>query len=148
MAKKNFTVTSNGQSFTVPKGHYVGASPYVSMRLPDAFADPTKVRLVAAATGIQRKCSAAQENREPQSACEVYHSRHLVLCFFFSRTSFYLYILLQITTVPRFGRFRVACRLNVCRAPPPEACHHSQMLKQQRLTPRQRPSDSCRQHPY
>ena len=43
MAKKNFTVTSKGKSFTVPKGHYVATSPYVAMRLPDVFKDPEKV---------------------------------------------------------------------------------------------------------
>ncbi|CAM9428616.1 unnamed protein product [Sphacelaria rigidula] len=42
MAKKDFTVTSKGRSFTVPKGHYVGASPYASMRLEDTFPQPTK----------------------------------------------------------------------------------------------------------
>ncbi|CAN0171537.1 unnamed protein product [Ascophyllum nodosum] len=42
MAKKNFTVTSKGKSFTVPKGHYVATSPYVAMRLPDVFKDPEK----------------------------------------------------------------------------------------------------------
>eukprot|EP00752_Nemacystus_decipiens_P012524 g11092.t1 len=40
MAKKDFTVTSKGQTFTVPKGHYVGTSPYVAMRLPDVFKNP------------------------------------------------------------------------------------------------------------
>lgn len=44
MAKKDFTVTSNGKSFTVPKGHYVGNSPQVSMRLPHVFRDPEKVK--------------------------------------------------------------------------------------------------------
>lgn len=43
MAKKDFTVTSKGQSFTVPKGHYVGTSPYVAMRLPDVFKNPDEV---------------------------------------------------------------------------------------------------------
>lgn len=43
MAKKDFTVTSKGRSFTVPKGHYVGTSPYVSMRLPDVFKNPEEV---------------------------------------------------------------------------------------------------------
>ncbi|CAM9959692.1 unnamed protein product, partial [Ectocarpus fasciculatus] len=40
MAKKDFTVTSKGQSFTVPKGHYVGTSPHVAMRLPTVFKNP------------------------------------------------------------------------------------------------------------
>lgn len=43
MAKKDFTVTSKGQNFTVPKGHYVATSPYVAMRLPDVFNQPEKV---------------------------------------------------------------------------------------------------------
>lgn len=42
MAKKDFTVNSKGRSYTVPKGHYVGTSPYVAMRLPDVFEDPEK----------------------------------------------------------------------------------------------------------
>eukprot|EP00752_Nemacystus_decipiens_P012523 g11091.t1 len=42
MAKKDFTVTSKGKMFTVPKGHYVGSSPYVAMHLPDVFKDPNK----------------------------------------------------------------------------------------------------------
>eukprot|EP00752_Nemacystus_decipiens_P012520 g11088.t1 len=42
VAKKDFTVTSKGRSFTVPKGHYVGTSGYVSMRLPDVFKNPDK----------------------------------------------------------------------------------------------------------
>lgn len=44
MAKKNMTVTSKGRTFTVPKGHYVGTSPYVAMRLPDVFDKPEEVR--------------------------------------------------------------------------------------------------------
>ena len=44
MAMKDFTVNSKGRSYTVPKGHYVGTSPYVAMRLPDVFEDPEKVR--------------------------------------------------------------------------------------------------------
>ncbi|CAM9562355.1 unnamed protein product, partial [Laminaria digitata] len=43
MAKKDFTVNSKGRSYTVPKGHYVGTSPYVAMRLPSVFEDPEKV---------------------------------------------------------------------------------------------------------
>ncbi|CAM9433996.1 unnamed protein product [Pylaiella littoralis] len=42
MAKKDFTVTSKGQSFTVPQGHYVGTSPHVAMRLPTVFKNPDK----------------------------------------------------------------------------------------------------------
>lgn len=44
MAKKDFTVTSKGQSFTVPKGHFVGTSPHVAMRLPTVFKNPDDVR--------------------------------------------------------------------------------------------------------
>lgn len=44
MAKKDFTVTTKGRSFTVPKGHYVGTSPYVAMRLPTVFKNPDEVR--------------------------------------------------------------------------------------------------------
>lgn len=44
MAKKDFTVTSKGKSFTVPKGHFVGTSPYVAMRLPTVFKNPDEVR--------------------------------------------------------------------------------------------------------
>ncbi|CAM9909662.1 unnamed protein product, partial [Discosporangium mesarthrocarpum] len=42
LAKKDFKVTSNGRSFTVPKGHLVGTSPYVAMRLPEVFPNPDK----------------------------------------------------------------------------------------------------------
>eukprot|EP00903_Cladosiphon_okamuranus_P015545 g14351.t1 len=42
LAKKDFTVTSKGQTFTVPKGHIVGLAGYVAMRLPETFKDPEK----------------------------------------------------------------------------------------------------------
>lgn len=66
MAKKDFTVTSKGRSFTVPKGHYVGTSPYVAMRLPDVFEAPDKVRrdsqlldlVVAAYACVASSCDA------------------------------------------------------------------------------------------
>eukprot|EP00752_Nemacystus_decipiens_P012521 g11089.t1 len=40
MAKKDFKVTSKGKMFTVPKGHYIGNSPYVAMHLRDVFKNP------------------------------------------------------------------------------------------------------------
>eukprot|EP00903_Cladosiphon_okamuranus_P006258 g6141.t1 len=40
VAKKNFTVTSEGRSFTIPEGHYVGTSPYLAMHLPEVFKNP------------------------------------------------------------------------------------------------------------
>lgn len=43
MAKKDFTVTSKGRSFTVPKGHYIGTSPYVAMHIPEVFKNPDEV---------------------------------------------------------------------------------------------------------
>eukprot|EP00752_Nemacystus_decipiens_P011637 g10332.t1 len=41
-AKKDFTVTSKGRRFTIPKGHYVGTSPYLAMHLPEVFENPEK----------------------------------------------------------------------------------------------------------
>eukprot|EP00903_Cladosiphon_okamuranus_P015547 g14353.t1 len=41
-AKKDFKVASKGQTFTVPKGHYIGNSPYVAMQIPDVFKNPDK----------------------------------------------------------------------------------------------------------
>eukprot|EP00752_Nemacystus_decipiens_P011636 g10331.t1 len=41
-AKKDFTVTSKGRRFTIPKGHYVGTSPYLAMHLPEVFENPDK----------------------------------------------------------------------------------------------------------
>lgn len=51
MAKKDFTVTSKGQSFTVPKGHFVGTSPHVAMRLPTVFKNPDEVRRLSILLG-------------------------------------------------------------------------------------------------
>eukprot|EP00752_Nemacystus_decipiens_P011638 g10333.t1 len=41
-AKKDFTVTSKGRRFTIPKGDYVGTSPYLAMHLPEVFENPEK----------------------------------------------------------------------------------------------------------
>lgn len=89
MAKKDFTVTSKGQSFTVPKGHYVAASPHVSMRLTEAFADPTKVRHVPG-TRIQRIIIVRHEHREPQSLVECMAQ---TWCPVFFSTSCHVYLL-------------------------------------------------------
>eukprot|EP00903_Cladosiphon_okamuranus_P013989 g13010.t1 len=40
MAKKEFTVTSKGRSFTIPAGRYIATSPYLTMRLPEVFKNP------------------------------------------------------------------------------------------------------------
>ena len=63
VAKKDFTVTSKGRTFTVPKGHYVGTSPYLAMHLPEVFTNPDEVRALTLAINKHTRTLETRRNR-------------------------------------------------------------------------------------